>query len=209
MPKGEIQVAIKKIKDIKKGLASVEGLSKEVIEKTIKDTTSRAPAQVTKSVTEYYTIKAGEVKTAGKTMKGKAAGKIKIAGADVTSMSLVYSGRPLTLTHFRMTPKSRPEGNKKYTVKAEIVKGEKLSYPRAFLGTSGSAGTVQIPFQRKGKERLPIETIKRTSIPQMIDNEERPVRENISARIEELMQKRLEHQITQAQKKIDKFKKSL
>ena len=43
----------------------------------------------------------------------------------------------------------------------------------------------------------------------MIDNEERPVRENINARIEELMQKRLEHQIAQAQKKIDKIKKSL
>lgn len=209
MPKGSIQIAVKEIQTIKKNMASINGLGKEVIERTIKDTTSRAPAQVTKAVTAAYTIKASEVRTSGKTMKGKAAGKVKIAGDEYGTMSIVYSGRPLTLTHFQMTPKTRPEGGKKYKVKATIVRGQKREFPKAFLASSGASGTVQIPFQREGDARYPIEAIKRTSIPQMIKDDDPPVREDINSRIEELMQKRLEHQIAQAQKKIDKFKKSL
>ena len=198
MAKKDIQIAIKKVKSLKKNMESIDDIGRGVITQTIKDTAMRAPAQVTKAVTTAYTIKSAEVRNAA-----------KIISDQYGNMSIVYSGRPLTLTHFQMTPKARPEGGKKYKVRATIVRGQKREFPKAFLASAGSAGTVQLPFQRKGDTRYPIEAIKRTSIPQMIEDDKPPVREDIRQKIDELMSGRLDHHVARGQKKIDKLKKSL
>ena len=79
-----------------------------------------------------------------------------------------------------------------YKVTAEIKKGKRVTLSRdAFLGTNKGAG--YIPFQRKGKGRTPVESIKTVSVPQMITNPE--VAEQIRANIDEGLAKRLEHHL--------------
>lgn len=186
-----------KIPNFAKMVGDLKGLNKDVdkaVGRTIADCKQRGPAQVTKAVTEVYGIKSGEVTAAGKAAKGgaKTVGKIKVSGVTVDSVQLIYSGRVLTPSHFSMTPRKRPDGGKKYTVKAAIYKGKKkVLGSGVFLAPSGSAGTTEIPFKRTTEKRLPIEAIKTVSIPQMITNE--TVSADIQARMDELLAKRLQH----------------
>lgn len=187
-----------KMPNFSKMVGSLKGLNKDVekaITRTMSDCKTRAPAQVTKAVTAVYGIKSSEVSEAGKAAKGgaKTVGSKKISGVTIDRTQITYSGRLLTPIHFSMTPKQRPEGGKKYKVKAAVYKGKKkVLSSQAFIASSGSAGTVQIPFKRTTEKRYPIEAIRTVSIPQMITNE--GVAEDIQARMDELLAKRLEHQ---------------
>lgn len=186
-----------KIPNFTKMIGDLKGLNKDVnkaVSRTIADCKTRGPAQVTKAVTAVYGIKSGEVTTAGKAAKGEAKtiGSIKVSGVNVDSIQLIYKGRLLTPTHFSMTPKNRPEGGKKYTVKSAIYKGQKKALGSSvFLAPSGSAGTTEIPFKRTTEKRHPIEAIKTVSIPQMITNENVAV--DIQSRMDELLTTRLKH----------------
>ena len=196
-----------KLPNFSKMVGDLKALNKDVdkaISRTIADCKQRAPAQVTKAVTAVYGIKSSEVTAAGKAAKGgaKTVGKIKVSGVTAETLHLIYSGRPLTLTHFSMTPKSRPEGNRKYTVKASVMKGKKTAYPGAFIAP-GHGGVV-LAFERKdksGKEtkRYPIQAIKRTSIPQMIESEE--VSTSIKEKIDAILVERINHHTERALQK--------
>lgn len=196
-----------KLPNFSKMVGDLKALNKDVdkaISRTIADCKQRAPAQVTKAVTAVYGIKSSEVTAAGKAAKGgaKTVGKIKVSGVTAETLHLIYSGRPLTLTHFSMTPKSRPEGNRKYTVKASVMKGKKTAYPGAFIAP-GHGGAV-LAFERKdksGKEtkRYPIQAIKRTSIPQMIESEE--VSTSIKEKIDAILVERISHHTERALQK--------
>lgn len=176
-------------------VAKLDGMNadvKKAVQSAVKDCITRGPAQVTKAVTAVYGIKSSEVTAAGKAAKGKSetVGRIKVSGVSVDTVQLKYSGRVLTPTHFSMTPKSRPEQGKKYTVKATIFKGQKKALGSSvFLG--GTGGTNDIPFKRTTERRLPIDAIKTVSIPQMITNE--TVAPDIKARMDELLSTRLQH----------------
>lgn len=186
-----------KLPNFSKMVGDLKGLNKDVdkaISRTISDCKTRGPAQVTKAVTAVYGIKSGEVTAAGKAAKGgaKTVGSIKVKGTTIDSVQLVYKGRLLTPTHFSMTPKKRPEGGKKYKVKAAIHKGQKkVLGTSVFLAPSGSAGTTEIPFRRTTEKRYPIEAVKTVSIPQMITNEN--VAADIQTRMDELLATRLHH----------------
>ena len=186
-----------KMPNFSKMVGQLKDLNKDVdkaIAQTMRDVKSRAPAQVTKAVTAVYGIKSSEVTAAGKAAKGgaKSVGSIKVSGVTVDSIQLTYKGRVLTPSHFSMTPKKRPEGGKKYTVKAAIMKGQKKSLGSStFLAPSGSAGTTEIPFKRATEKRLPIVAIRTVSIPQMITND--TVAADIQTRMDELLSTRLQH----------------
>lgn len=200
----EIVIELPSAKALRAEMKAVEKETQTAVQRAIKDTASRAPAQVTKAVTAVYGIKSSEVTAAGKAAKGgaKTVGKIKVSGVTAETLHLIYSGRPLTLTHFSMTPKSRPEGNRKYTVKASVMKGKKTAYPGAFIAP-GHGGVV-LAFERKdksGKEtkRYPIQAIKRTSIPQMIESEE--VSTGIKEKIDAILVERINHHTERALQK--------
>jgi hypothetical protein len=194
-----------KIPNFSKMVGDLKGLNKDIdkaIGRTIADCKTRGPAQVTKAVTAVYGIKSGEVTAAGKAAKGgaKTVGSIKVSGVSVDSVQLIYKGRVLTPAHFSMTPKKRPEGGKKYTVKAAVYKDrKKVLGSSVFLAPSGAAGTTEIPFNRKSEKRLPIEAIRTVSIPQMITNEN--VAADIQARMDELLATRLQHNTERIAKK--------
>jgi hypothetical protein len=197
------------IKDYKKLVKKLENINKDsekAIKRTVSDLKSRAPAQVTKAATATYGIKSGDVTKAGKIAKGTA--KVIKSSQVVDTIQLTYEGRPLTPTHFKMKPTTRPMGIKdengntikrarKQTITAEIFKGQRKGLgPNVFLGSNGSGG--DIPFQRKGAGRLPIEGVKTLSIPQMITNEK--VSKEIQENLDELLLNRLNHNVEQALK---------
>lgn len=185
-----------KVPNFSKIVGDLKGLNKDIdkaVSRTIADCKTRAPAQVTKAVTAVYGIKSSEVTAAGKAAKGgaKTVGTIKVKGVTVDSVQLYYKGRVLTPSHFSMTPKTRPQGGKKYTVKAAIFKGQKkVLGTSVFLAPTATGGT-EIPFKRETVKRLPIEALRTVSIPQMIENEQ--VSADIQKRIDELLSARLQH----------------
>ena len=168
----------------------------KALDRTVADCKQRGPAQVTKAVTAVYGVKAKTVTQAGQGAKrgAKSAGKIQVQGYEIDNLQLVYSGRLLTPSHFSMSPKNRPDGGKKYKVRAAILKGQKkVLGTGVFLAPSGSVGTTQIPFKREGEKRLPIKAIRTVSIPQMISNE--IVAQDIKERMENLLNARLNHNL--------------
>lgn len=220
--KGTINIDIKNLNELARSLTNVEEVAEKAVKKTLSDFKSRAPAWISAAVTDPYGIKKSEVKDAisGK----KKIGSIAIAGITVDSVAIEYSGRPLTPTHFKMKPTKVPAKREKafkrvpgsgvgegggnvamvkapapYTVTAEVYKGKrKVLGSDVFLGTN--KGTGVIPFQRTGKGRTPIESIKSTSVPQMITNEK--VTEEIKKNIDEGLGKRLQHHVAQELNKL-------
>lgn len=227
--KGELMESIsgglKNYKEVMKGLEDINKDSETAIKRTISDFKSRAPGWVSKAVTDEYTIKKSEVNSA---LSGATkAGSKKVKGREIDNLALVYKGRPLTPTHFKMNPKKPStvkEKNKRLIpgqnvegfegevapvqpikqklISVEVHKGQarKLTGKYGdtpFLQTNGSTGF--IPFQRKTDDRKSMVSIKSTSAPQMITNEK--TSEEIYKSIDEGLSKRLEHHVEQALKK--------
>jgi hypothetical protein len=178
------------IDQVVKGLDEKKKNSELVLKRTVGDMRSRAPGWISKAVREEYNISAKDVKAALKTGND---GTISIGGTVVDNVTLTYSGRVLTPTHFKMKPTSRPSSNKGYNVTAEIKKGARKSLgSHVFLAGSGGSGSTQIPFKRKGQSRLPIEAVKTLSIPQMIQSGE-GTKPRIEQAINEGLEKRFKH----------------
>lgn len=193
---GSINLSIKNYSGLIKDIQKINKEAENVVTKTVSDFKSRAPAWVSAAVTETYGISKSDVKGAFTGAK-KSAGTIKASGNEVDNIGLVYKGRVLTPTHFKMKPKTKPEGNKPYQVTAEIYKGKrKVLSSIAFLADNRGGG--YIPFQRKGKARLPVESIKTVSVPQMIENKD--VAAKVGENIEAGLGKRVEHHLNQALK---------
>ncbi|MCI5996113.1 MAG: hypothetical protein MRZ45_09265 [Blautia sp.] len=196
--------------------------AEKAISRTVSDFKSRAPGWISQAVTEEYTIKKNEVKNA---MTGaRKVGSIEVRGTAVDNIQLVYEGRMLTPTHFKMSPKkpstvrqnarlipgqntssnsdvvvAKPLKSKAITV--EIHKGQKKVLSGKYDNTpflASNRGDGFIPFQRRGEERSDIVSIKTTSVPQMITNEK--VSASIQEKIIEGIQSRLEHHVAQALK---------
>jgi hypothetical protein len=193
-----INVQIKNLSKLQKQIESVESKGRQAVADTVNDLKRRVPGWVADAVTERYGIKKGEITPQGtSTGSKKKAGAIHANGETLKDFTVTYSGRLLTPTHFKMKPTVRPDGKKKYSVTAEVLKGaRKRLTNKAFLGKTGTtdADKVQeIPFQRKGDDRLPLVSIKSISLPQMVDNED--VRDVIYNRLGEGLQKRLDHNV--------------
>lgn len=218
MPQGSMSVSLSNYAKLCKELKGMNKDAEKAVRRTVSDFKSRAPAWVSAAVTEEYTIKKSEVKDA---MTGaKKVGSIKVSGVEVDNIALEYNGRPLTPIHFKMKPKKPSVKRTKdarlipgenigiesdvaavhpiapYNVTVEVHKGQVKSLgSQVFLGSNGAG---YIPFQRTSESRLPIESIKTVSVPQMITNEK--VATKIQENIEEGMTKRLQHHVQQAMK---------
>jgi hypothetical protein len=191
---------IKNFEKLQKQLKSIETGGKQAVTDTINDLKRRTPGWVATAVTGYYNIKKSEITPQGKGETKKKAGSIQAIGETLEEFAIAYKGRALTPTHFKMRPTTRPEGNKKYTVTSETIKGVRKRLSRhgykAFLGTTKARdadGVQQIPFVREGDGRTPILSIKSISLPQMVDNPH--VRDAINATLSEGFKKRIEHNV--------------
>ena len=183
-----------KIKNIEKMWLA----SDVVLERTLKDMSSRAPGKVASAVTSIYGIKKGDIKYK-KGFSKTAAGNILTKGDKLATFELRYTGRVLTPLHFGMTPKVRPD-KKRYKVKAKIKKTAK-----AFTAPAGGGvflaptGSTTIPWMRHSESRFDITPIKTISLPQMVDNKD--VREVIGVELGDLLEKRFNNHLDQYIKK--------
>lgn len=197
---------------LKKQIEDMKKAPQKVIDRTLSDMKTRAPAWVAAEVSKVYGVKKGEVNNG-------TLGKMKVEGNTVKTIKIKYTGRVLTPTHFGMTPKA--PGQNAYTLKATIIRGERSTLgkvkkltkkQRAALaknftrsgtrksdhspimlmhtGNTQAGGTSYIPFQRKSTNRKNIEAIKTLSLPQMVSSER--AAPNISKAINEGLQKRLD-----------------
>ena len=183
--------------DLVKRLRKLENGGEKAIQRTVSDFASRAPGWVSQGIREHYGISRDDVLDhAPRVKRGKTS--IKVAGVTVDEVSLEYSGRLLTPTHFKMKPATRPARKKTYRVSAEIIKGKRTNLnSRAFLGRAGKEGTTTIPWQRVGDGRLPVRPVKTLSVPQMIDGR---AKETINEIINENLEKRFNNQIKRIMK---------
>lgn len=194
MPKSGISMVIENYDKCLKDINALKGKGEKVVSRTVGDFKKRAPGWVSQEVVKEYNIKKKEISSSNKGTRK--AGSIRVAGVKLDEIALVYRGKLLTPVHFGMTPKLRPANGKRYTVKATIRKGQKKSLgSMVFLAGAEKNGAVQIPFQRKGGSRLPIEAVKTVSVPQTITNSK--VSEMIYDRISLELGKRLEHNMKQ------------
>lgn len=216
---GSFSVACAGGDELVKRLRKLENGGEVAIKRTESDFTTRAPAWVSKGIREHYGVDAAAVKSAaGRPRRGQTS--IKVAGITVDGATLVYKGRTLTPTHFKMSPKKRPEAQSKkpiripgqvirggspvamvrppkpYTVKATIIKGKRSSLPAGTFIADGQGGST-LPFQRKGEGRGPIEAVRTLSVPQMIEGR---AKETIEETISTKLGERFEHHIKQATK---------
>ena len=209
---GGVKIAMTNYQQQIKAIQSVQGRAEKVINRVMSDVRPRAPGGVASEVVTVDGIKKSEI-TPAKTGSGKkSAGSIRVKGDTVQTLQIVYKGRLLTPTHFRMTPK---EPRDSYTLKAMILKREdktvlgkkkkltkkqRANIGRNFQrqGTQNSpnspimlmrTGSTYIPFQRKKQARNSVEAIKTISMPQMVSSER--TREGIDQAISEGINKRM------------------
>lgn len=177
---GGITIKMTKLPDVKK----IQKDCEKALEYAVKDTLRSAPGKTADTVTEDYNIKKKEVIDHIRAIKSESAEDV--SGIPVSVAALKVKGSPIAPSAgekkmFNLTPTTRPEGRKKYTVRAKIKKDKVALGSRVFVAENGH-GSV-LPFQRKGDARLPIKSIKTVSVPQMVDNE--AVREKVVAIIQE------------------------
>lgn len=219
-----LNVSYKGMPDIVKKLKRLENGGEVAIKRTVSDFASRAPGWVSKGITVHYGVDRAAIKEAAKGSK-RGRPTFKVAGIQVANVQLEYKGGLLTPLHFKMTPKSRnpngltdkfqkvpgqavnfkktPPGQvatvrtpKPYSVEATIIKGKKAKLSSAaYVNVGKKNKEVQLPFQRSGDARLPVEVIRTLSVPQMIDGR---ARETIEKEINTNLEKRFKNHIKQA-----------
>lgn len=191
-------IGIKNYKKVKKEFRKLQQAPEIVAKRIVSDFKSRAPGWIAEEVVSVYNINKREIKPSKS--GNVSAGSIVAKGKEIKSVSLVYSGRLLTPTHFGMKPK-KPYKSGNYTLTAEILKGKvkKLGVvkkitkeqrkklgknfrkqgsrnsPKSpnmllYTGNKHESGTNYIPFQRVSQRRDDLEVRKTISMPQMVSS---------------------------------------
>lgn len=211
MSKGLIGATVKGLSDAMGEIAAMDKKADKALTSTVNEFGSRGKGWVNKAIAEHYRITSGTINKESFISKTKD-GKVKVSGRLVDNVGLSYKSGLLSISAFGMKPKKPPAprssgtpgGAKKvrprkpYQITAEIKRGSTATLPQDAFLASMQGGSVK-PFQRKGKERLPIKVVKTLSVAQMISNKK--VSESIKKKIGEEMPKRLEHHVKRQMKK--------
>lgn len=185
------------IKAVTEGLERKQRNMGKAINATVSDFGRRGHGWVSQEVRKVYGVDATRIKDDYKGPKKK--GTVKVGGVKIDNVQLKYKGRLLTITHFKMTPKTRP--SKPYQVKAAVIKGvKKVVGKSVFLAPTkkkNEDGTIEdgkiIAWRRTGAERLMIMPIKAISSEQMITSER--TQPGIQKRISGELKKRWDHNV--------------
>ena len=204
-----VRFEIKDYKTVKKQIENMKDAPQKVMKALTSDIKTRAPGWVSTEVTKTYGIKKSDI-------SGRKVGTVTVKGNDARNVKIVYTGRPLTHTHFSMSPKVPKEGGG-YTLKATVIKGQRktignvkkltkkqrAALAKNFTGSGSKSsdhspimlmranGGQYLPFQRVSKNRNDIEIKKTVSLPQMVSSER--THDDIQQAINEGLGKRLEH----------------
>lgn len=112
------------------------------------DMRKRAPTWVSAEVVKVYGVKKAEI-------NGGKLGDVKVKGNDISNVAISFSGRPLTPTHFSMSPKtlSAPNGTASYTVKATFIKGQRATLGKVKKLTKKQRKEIGKNLTRSGSRR--------------------------------------------------------
>lgn len=135
----------KTIGQVVKDLEQMKKAPKKIVQRTLSDFKKRAPSWVAQEVVKTYKIKKSEIMPSKN--GGKGAGSIKASGDTLDSAELTYRGRTLTPVHFGMSPK---EPRQSYTLKAEIVKGQKKTLGQVKKLTKKQRANIGKNFTKQG-----------------------------------------------------------
>ncbi len=185
-------ISIDLLSDIKADLEKKESQFAKAINATTSDFGRRGQGWVSQEVRKVYGADLKTIKSAYQGYEKK--GKVRVGGVKIDNIGLKYNGRLLTITHFGMTPKTRPA--KPYQVKAAVLKGaKKVVAADAFIAASKGA---MLAWRRIGKKRTPIAPVKAISVPQMV----------VSKRTQPAIQKRIREELTKRwEHNVDRFNK--
>ena len=190
-----ITVDIQNYDDVVRGMKRCKKDLAKGARRTMLDVAKRESKTVARNeVTKVYNIKKSDV---SEKYKGyKETGSISLEGIVIPFFRVEFeSHRTFTPTHFQMTPKARPAGRRRYTVKWKPLKaGSKgdLRSESGFPVFLAAANGPTLPWARlqakswhkgtQGWKHTPIEVIRtHLAVPQMIDNEK--VQPHIEAEI--------------------------
>lgn len=189
---GGINCSIKNYGQVVKALGKIQQQAEKDLQGAIRDVRREATKKIADEVAQNYNVKKSEI-TAGKIVRSKVTAK---AG----SIEIKYTGRLLTPTHFKGYSPKKPSAlteksvvipgqgisfkgkpgqfatvriRKPYKVKAEIKKGNKITFSQGtFVAPAAKGLQTYIPFQRSGESRKAVEALKTLSVPQMVTNDE-------------------------------------
>lgn len=204
---GRIDVRIKNFEKLRKDLDAINAKSEKVMSNTIKDIKRQAPSWIAQEVEKTFNVKKGRITPKTQTSKKSQAkyGSVSVRGATISNVTFTYKGRKLTVARFGMSPNKVQKMRvgrypKPYTVSHEVYRGKrettvgKARYNPVFLAPN-LHGMV-IAFQRKSDKRTDMESVKDKGVPEMI--KEPNVSEGINKRINQGMEKRLQHHLNRA-----------
>lgn len=141
-----VEVKVENLEELLSGLDKRKEYVAKAVNVTCREFKSRAPGWINSAVTNEYTAKAKDIK--GSIRGVHNVGHVTLGGVKLDDIRIEYRGKPLTLSHFKFTPKEAAELSKKKriipgqytisgrpvvwafqrrkaTIKTEILKGQK------------------------------------------------------------------------------------
>lgn len=135
---------IKNYKAVKKQLEDMKKAPKAVMKAMTADAIKRVPPWVAAEVSKVYGVKKGDIASGD-------LGTVKVTGKTFKDVKITYTGRTLTPTHFGMTPTA--PGKNAYTLKAQIIRGEKATLGKVKKLTKKQRAALGKNFTRSGTQR--------------------------------------------------------
>lgn len=105
MAKATITMQVESLDSLLKQVQQIKEGGEKAIKNTVNDIKARAPGWISDEVRKEYNIKKSEIMPAKNGQSRDKAASIRVTGETIETMTLVYSGSPLTPLHFSMTPK--------------------------------------------------------------------------------------------------------
>lgn len=105
MAKSTITMQVENLDSLLRQVQQIKTGGAKAIKNTVNDVKARAPGWISDEVRKEYNIKKSEIMPAKKGQSGSKATNIQVTGETIETMTLVYTGSPLTPLHFSMTPK--------------------------------------------------------------------------------------------------------
>lgn len=201
MSRQSAKVGILNAKELNRQMEKLKANVEKAEHDLLHDFKTRGPDVVAKAVTSVYNVTAsqvtGKVRKGTKAENIKATiGGTRISGNSIGNAVIEYRGRRLTYNQFKLNP-TRP-GKRGYTLKATVYRNEEKTLGnvrkltkrdrkkmRKGVHTSKSSpimlfptgykkegGNPYVAMKRRSADRSDIHSVKPTSLPQMVMNDE-------------------------------------
>lgn len=188
MTEAFINLDEKALKQAETFLHGMPKLAPKAIVRAMNRTIKSVRAEASRQVRAEYTVKAGDFKE-----------HVKIKKATPKDLEAEFRGTSLkqtmSLSHFKIQPRTDTTGNKQRPVKATIKKGSPFKVDKGFVWK----GNV---FHRNGREHLPIKVMSGPTVPRMLNDDE--IIKKLRQEAQKTFEKRLEHEISASIKGLSK-----